>query len=187
MSCRDLYFCNMKISFGEYCIRSFEYSDEEALVKYANNPNVSRLLRDLFPSPYTKADARFLLKHACKQKVETNFAIANIEELIGAIGLTLQEDVNRFSAEIGYWLAEPYWGKGIATEALKIFTGYVFQNFKVNRLYALVFEGNDASEKVLIKAGYQKEGTLKKAVYKEGKFLDQYIYAILNDNFKVNK
>jgi RimJ/RimL family protein N-acetyltransferase len=177
----------MKIPFGEYCVRSFEFSDEEALVKYANNPNVSKLLRDLFPSPYTKADAKLWLKYACKQKVETNFAIANREELIGAIGITIQEDVNRYSAEIGYWLAEPFWRKGIATEALKIFTEYVFKNFKINRLYAMVFDGNAASEKVLIKAGYQKEGTLKKAVYKEGIFLDQYIYAILNDNFKIEK
>ncbi len=171
----------MKISFGEYCIRGFEYSDQEALVKYANNHNISKLLRDQFPFPYTKTDAETWLIHACNQEIETNFVIANQKELIGAIGINLQEDVNRFSAEIGYWLAEPFWNKGIATSALKEFTKYAFANFNLNRIYANVFEGNDASEKVLLKAGYKKEATLKKAVFKEQKFIDQYIYAILKE------
>jgi RimJ/RimL family protein N-acetyltransferase len=177
----------MKITFGEYCLRSYEYSDQEALVKYANNFNISRLLRDQFPFPYTKADAETWLIHACNQEIETNFIIANANGLIGAIGINLQDDVNRFSAEIGYWLAEPFWGKGIATEALKKFTEFAFNNFSLNRIYANVFEGNDASEKVLLKAGYKKEATLKKAVFKEGKFLDQYIYAVLKEEFQKAK
>lgn len=171
----------MKISFGEFCIRGYEYSDQEALVKYANNHNISKLLRDQFPFPYTKTDAETWLIHACNQEIETNFVIANEKELIGAIGINLQEDVNRFSAEIGYWLAEPFWRKGIITNALKLLTVYAFQNFDINRIYANVFEGNDASEKVLVKAGYKKEATLKKAVFKEEKFIDQYIYAILKE------
>jgi [ribosomal protein S5]-alanine N-acetyltransferase len=174
----------MKISFGDFQIRSHEYSDQEALVKYANNYNVSKLLRDQFPFPYTRTDAETWLNYACNQKIETNFVIANEKELIGAIGIKLQEDVNRFSAEIGYWLAEPFWGKDIATEALKKFTEFAFKNFNLNRIYALVFEGNPASEQVLLKAGYKKEAILKKAVFKEGKFLDQYIYAILKEEFQ---
>ncbi|MCW8804535.1 MAG: GNAT family N-acetyltransferase [Ignavibacteriaceae bacterium] len=177
----------MKIPFGEYCIRGFEYSDQAALVKYANNHNISKLLRDQFPFPYTKTDAETWLIHACNQEIETNFVIANQKELIGAIGINLQEDVNRFSAEIGYWLAEPFWKKGIATSALKEFTKYAFVNFNLNRIYANVFEGNDASEKVLIKAGYKKEATLKKAVFKEQKFIDQYIYAILKEELQKAK
>jgi [ribosomal protein S5]-alanine N-acetyltransferase len=174
----------MKISFGEYCIRSYEYSDKGALVKYANNCNISRVLRDQFPFPYTEEDAEAWLIHARHQEIETNFVIANEQELIGAIGINLQDDVNRFSAEIGYWLAEPFWGKGIATQALKKFTEFTFDNFNLNRIYANVFEGNPASEKILVKAGYIKEATLRKAVFKEGKFLDQYIYAILNEEFQ---
>ena len=173
----------MKISFGEYCIRSYDLNDLEALVKYANNIKVSQLLRDQFPFPYTRVDAENWLMQACNQHTETNFAIANNFELIGAIGINLQEDVNRFSAEIGYWLGESFWGKGIVTDAVKIFTRYAFENFDLNRIFANVFEGNIASEKVLLKAGYKKEGTLKKAVFKNGKFLDQYIYAILKDEF----
>lgn len=174
----------MKISFGEYCIRSYDYSDKEALVKYANSYKISKLLRDQFPFPYTDDDADVWLIQACNQTMETNFVIANEKELIGAIGINLQDDVNRFSAEIGYWLAEPFWGKGITTMAVKKFTSFVFENFKIVRIYANVFEGNPASEKVLMKAGYLKEGTLRKAVFKEGKFLDQYIYAILKEEFQ---
>lgn len=174
----------MKISFGEYCIRNYDYSDKEALVKYANSYNISRLLRDQFPFPYTDDDADAWLSQACNQPIETNFVIANEKELIGAIGINLQDDVNRFTAEIGYWLAEPFWGKGITTLAVKKFTQFAFENFELNRIYANVFDGNPASEKVLMKAGYLKEGTLRKAVFKEGKFLDQYIYAILKEEFQ---
>jgi len=174
----------MKISFGDYCLRSYESTDKNAIVKYANNYNVSRLLRDLFPFPYTEKDAEFWLQQALRQEVESNFAIANHEELIGAIGLNAQDDVNRYSAEIGYWLAEPYWGKGIATEAIRILTEYAFNNFKLNRIFANIYEGNIASEKALLKSGYKKEGTMRKAVFKEGKFIDQYIYAILKEEFQ---
>lgn len=176
----------MKISFGEFHIRSYKYSDQAALVKYANNYNISKLLRDQIPFPYTNADAETWLINACNQQIETNFVIANENELIGAIGINFLDDVNRFSAEIGYWLAEPFWRKGIITNALKLLTLYAFQNFDINRIYANVFEGNDASKKVLLKAGYKKEATLKKAVFKNGIFLDQYIYAILREEVREN-
>jgi len=177
----------MKIKFGDNFIRSFEPSDKEALVKYANNRNVSRLLRDQFPFPYTKSDAKTWIKYACNQHPETNFVIANEEEMIGSIGINLKEDVHKYSAEIGYWLGEPFWNKGIASEAVKIITEFAFKNFLLNRIYANVFEGNDASEKVLQKAGYIKEATLRQAVFKGGNFLDQYIYAVIKEDFLANK
>jgi RimJ/RimL family protein N-acetyltransferase len=177
----------VKIELGEYCIRSFESTDQDSLVKYANSNNISRLLRDQFPFPYTDADAKAWLNFACNQDRETNFAIANEYELIGAIGINLQEDVNRFSAEIGYWIGEPFWNKGIASAALLAFSDYVFNNFNINRIFANVFEGNPASEKVLIKAGYIKEAVLRKAVFKDGNFLDQYVYGILKEDFIAGK
>jgi ribosomal-protein-alanine N-acetyltransferase len=177
----------MKIKVEDFFIRSYEYSDKEALVKYANNPKVSRLLRDQFPYPYTKSDAKLWLRNACNQNPETNFVIANEEEMMGAIGINLQYDVYKYSAEIGYWLGEPFWGKGIATSAVKALTEFAFTNFLLSRIYAHVFEGNIASEKVLLKAGYVKEATLKNAVFKGGKFLDQYIYAILKEDFMADK
>jgi len=171
----------MKIKFGKYKIRSFHPTDEEALIKYANNHNISKNLRDSFSNPYTEKDAELWLTVALNQNPELNFAIANEVELIGGIGLMPQQDVYHFSAEIGYWLAETFWGKDIMTAALKAMTMYTFENFEFKRLYANVFEFNPASEKVLKKAGYKLEGRMRKAVYKNGKFLDQMIYSILKD------
>jgi RimJ/RimL family protein N-acetyltransferase len=171
----------MKISFGESCIRSFELTDKDSLVKYANNINVSKNLKDGFPFPYTESNAEEWLMFACNQNPEFSFAIATAKELVGGIGIAPQEDVYRYSVEIGYWLAEPFWGRGIVTNALKEMTKYTFNNFNYNRIFAGVFEGNTASEEVLKKAGYKLEATLKKSVYKKGKFLDQYIYSIFRE------
>jgi RimJ/RimL family protein N-acetyltransferase len=177
----------MKIPIGEYCIRSFELTDKGSLVKYASNYNVAKNLRDRFPFPYKESDAEEWLIFACNQNPEYNFAIANSQELIGGIGLGPQDDVNKYSVEIGYWLAQPFWGKGIVSAALKELTPYTFKKFKYNRIFAAVFEGNKASEKVLQKSGYKKEATLRKSVYKEGKFLDQYIYSILREECLIIK
>jgi RimJ/RimL family protein N-acetyltransferase len=177
----------MKIDLGKYFIRSYQHSDKAALVNYADNQKIFKRLKDSFPHPYTEEDAEEWLGLACNQNPELNFAIATENELIGAIGLQLQDDVNRFSAEIGYWIAEPFWGEGIAASALLAMTDYAFKHFTFNRLFAGVFEGNDASIKVLEKTGYKLDGILRKAVYKDGNFLDQYIYSILREehiNFK---
>jgi len=171
----------MKIDLGTSFIRSYEHFDKPSLAKYANNIKIFGKLKDKFPHPYTEEDAKEWLGLACNQNPELNFAIANETELIGAIGLQLQDDVNRFSAEIGYWIGEPFWGHGIASSALIAMSDYAFKHFKFNRLFAGVFEGNDASAKVLEKAGYKLEGKLKKAVYKDGNFLDQYMFAILRE------
>ena len=109
----------MDILIGEWKIRSWQPDDETAIVKYANNRNISINLRDSFPFPYVLQDARVWLRKVSKQQPETGFAIASAEEAIGGIGLHMQHDVFRHSAEIGYWLAEPFWGKGIATLAVK--------------------------------------------------------------------
>jgi len=119
----------MKIKFGDYFIRSFRLSDVKTIAKYGNNYNIYKYLRDYFPYPYSEKIAKEWLNFVLSQVPETNFAIANGEELIGSIGFTIQKDVNRYSAEIGYWLAEPYWGKGIAAEALTKLTEYAFSKF----------------------------------------------------------
>jgi len=174
----------MQISIGDYFIRSYRTEDKSSLLKYSNNSNVSVNLRDSFPYPYTSEDADSWINAAVKQNPELNFAIANSSELIGGIGIIMQPDIFRYSAEIGYWLAEPFWGNGIATHAVKALTGYVFINFEINRVFAGVFEKNEPSERVLIKSGYKLEGILRKAVYKRNKFLDQKLYAILKEEYK---
>ena len=174
----------MLLEIGKYKVRSYMPSDKKALIKYANNHNVSKNLRDSFPFPYTEKDAKVWLHSVLNQHPELNFAIANEIELIGGIGLMSQPDVYRYSAEIGYWLAEPFWDKGITTLALIAMTKYIFENFNFNRLFAGVFEGNTGSRKVLEKAGYKLEGRLRKTVYKEGSFKDQFMYSILRDEYE---
>ncbi len=171
----------MEIPIGDWKIRKYKAKDEAALVKYANNYNVWINLRDGFPHPYTRKDARTWVRFANNQRVITNFAIASEEEVVGGIGLTFQPDVHRISAEIGYWLGEPFWGQGIATRALKALTGYGFAKFDLERIYAGVFDWNPASARVLEKAGYTFEGRLRKSIIKDGKIIDQLMYAILRE------
>lgn len=172
---------DMKIDIGRWQVRSFHVEDAVALARYANNRNVSRNLRDRFPSPYELSDAREWIEFATTQSPETNFAIASESEAIGGIGITLQSDVNRHTAEIGYWLGEPHWGQGIATAALKAVTDWAFAEFDIVRLYGEVFEWNPASGRVLEKAGYELEGRLRKSIAKDGQIIDALLYARLRD------
>ena len=171
----------MERQLGIYKIRSYDRNDKSALVKYANNNRISKNLRDSFPYPYTQADAQAWITAATNQNPEINFAIASSDELIGGIGLMFQPDVYRFSAEIGYWIAEPFWGKGIASLALVALSKYAFEQFDLNRIFAGVFQGNEASIRVLEKSGFILEGRLRNSVYKDNHFKDQLIYSILRE------
>jgi RimJ/RimL family protein N-acetyltransferase len=174
----------VKIPIGEWWIRSYESRDLDALLRYANNRAVSMHLRDAFPYPYRRRHAESWLGLALGQSVESHFAIATRKELIGGIGFQLQDDVYRKSAEIGYWVAQPFWGCGIATLAVGAMTRYAFSHFPLKRLFANVFEGNPASERVLQKSGYAYEGTMRKSVYKERQYRDQKIFALLREDWK---
>jgi RimJ/RimL family protein N-acetyltransferase len=136
-------------------------------------------VRDHFPSPYTLADADLWLERVLGGGPETQFAIEVDGEAAGGIGVFLQEDVARKSAELGYWLGEAYWGRGIMTDAVREFTRYAFDAYDLLRVYALVFEWNPASCRVLEKAGYALEGRLRRAVVKDGHVLDQFVYAVV--------
>lgn len=164
----------MLIEFGEWQIRSFRPGDAPALAKYANNRKVWRNLRDRFPHPYHLQHAEVWIDLAAAQTPETNFAI-------GGIGLELHRDVHRRSANVGYWLGEPYWGRGIATGALRAFTEYAFGEFDLVRIDANVYEWNPASARVLEKAGYEYEGRLRKSITKDGQTIDQWLYAIVRE------
>ena len=116
-----------------------------------------------------------------QQSPETIFAIASADEAIGCIGMLPQNDVARLSAEVGYWLGEPFWGRGIATAALKALTEHAFTEFDLVRLYATVMEWNPASARVLEKAGYEYEGLMRKSAVKDGQVIDQWLYAIVRE------
>jgi [ribosomal protein S5]-alanine N-acetyltransferase len=168
----------MEIPFGQWQIRDWRDTDHVALVKYANNRRIWLNVHDVFPHPYTLPDAKSWIQSA-KTRPKTEFAIASAEEAIGGIGLRLQEDIQRRSAEVGYWLGEPFWGRGIATGAVKTLVGYAFSNFDLVRLHAFVFEWNFASCRVLEKSGFHLEARIEKSVTKDGKTVDCFLYALI--------
>ena len=169
----------MAIEVGSWTIRSWALGDKPALAKYANNYNVWINLRDSFPRPYTLDDAERWIKEEHVRRPERHFAIANPVEAVGGIGLTLLDDVHNKTGEVGYWLGEPYWGRGIATEALRVFMHYVSSTFDIVRMQANVYEWNPASASVLEKCGFKCEGQLTKHVTKDGKTIDQLLYAYI--------
>ena len=148
------------------------------MARYAANYNVWINLRDAFPYPYERHHAEGFIRMALLSDVQNTFAISIGEECIGTIGYHPGEDVNRCSAEVGYWLGEPFWGRGIATEAVRVLTRYVFEHTGIIRLFALPFADNAGSIRVLEKAGYDREGLLRKAAVKDGQLRDQYVYAV---------
>ncbi len=168
------------ISIGEgFALRSLCATDADAIARYANNRNVWRNLRDVFPTPYDREHAVKFIKEMLASEPEGAFAIASPEEAIGVIGFHLQPDVLCRTAEVGYWLGEPFWGRGIATRALIAITGYAFQRHDYLRLTSNVFGWNLASARVLEKAGYTREGVLRNAVFKDGQVTDLLIYGKL--------
>ena len=162
-------------------LRTWRWQDLDAIVRHANNRNVWINLRNRFPYPYTVRDARNWLDSVVDIRPVTNFAITVDDEAVGGIGFTIEPDVGYRSAEIGYWLGEAVWGRGIATNALIAVTQYAFSSYDLCRLYAHVFEWNPASARVLEKAGYVLEGRLRKSVTKDGHTIDQLMYAIVRD------
>jgi RimJ/RimL family protein N-acetyltransferase len=171
----------MRLELKTCTVRSWEWRDRASVVRYANNRRVSINLRDRFPYPYTDRDARSWLDAVIGSEPETNFAIDVAGEAVGGIGYTIQFDVDRRSAEIGYWLGEDFWGRGIATEALIAVTDHAFTKHDLCRLYAHVFDWNPASARVLEKAGYAFEGRMRKSVTKEGQTIDQLMYAMIRE------
>jgi ribosomal-protein-alanine N-acetyltransferase len=160
-------------------VRPWRPGDEPALARHADSRKVWLNVRDVFPHPYTLADAERWVREAAAASPPTQFAIEVEGEAAGGVGLLLQEDVARRSAELGYWLGEAYWGRGIMTEVVRAFTDHAFATFDLCRVYACVFDWNPASVRVLEKAGYAFEGRLRKSVTKDGHTLDQLVYAVV--------
>jgi RimJ/RimL family protein N-acetyltransferase len=160
-------------------VRSWENSDAEPLARHANNRNIWINLRDAFPHPYTRQHARDFIRSTRQRTPETLFAIAVEGEAIGGVGFVLHPDVERVSAEIGYWLAEPFWGRGIATEALTAVTRHAIEAHGLTRVYALPFAWNAPSCRVLEKAGFVLEARLRRSAIKDGVVTDQMQYAFI--------
>ncbi|MEO6213465.1 MAG: GNAT family protein, partial [Vicinamibacterales bacterium] len=165
-------------------VRLWRKTDGPSLVRHANNSKIAMYLRDAFPHPYTHADARAFLKRAAVARDPTNLAIDVSGEAVGAVGYVPGRDVERFSAEIGYWLSEEHWGRGIATEALQLVTVHAFTQLNFLRLFALPFADNAASARVLEKAGYVREAVLRSSSVKDGVPKDQLLYARISPTWR---
>jgi RimJ/RimL family protein N-acetyltransferase len=170
---------------GSTCIvRPWRTADAEPLVKYANNANIARNLRDRFPHPYTLRDAKTFIHSTVSARPHVSFAIIVDGVAAGGIGISAGSDVERFSAEIGYWLGEPFWGRGIAAEAVRLVSAYAFDACGLLRLFAMPFAENRQSIRVLEKAGYTQEAILRSSAVKDGAIRDQALYALVNPRWR---
>jgi [ribosomal protein S5]-alanine N-acetyltransferase len=171
----------MELELPGCLIRSWRATDASSLARHADNRRIWLNVRDRFPHPYTLADAEMWLTRVRSAQPETQYALEVDGEAAGGIGVFLQEDVSRYTAELGYWLAEAYWGRGLMTEVVRRFTDFAFETFELNRIYGNVFEWNKGSARVLEKAGYAFEGRHRRAAVKDGRVVDNLLYATVRD------
>lgn len=171
----------MELRTERLTLRPWRRGDQEALAREADDVEVWRWVRDRFPHPYTVADAERWIEFAIAQPGPTrNFAIVHGEAPIGGVGLQVMEDVQRCTAEVGYWLGRAWWGRGFASEAVRRIVPYAFETFDaLTRLEAHVFDSNAASVRVLEKAGFELEARLRCAVVKQGVVQDDLVFALL--------
>jgi len=165
------------VTLDRLTIRDWRVDDAPSIASLANNRAIWLNLRDRFPHPYTLADAEAFIAMAMAEHPARNFAICLGDAAIGSIGIIPGTDIYRRSAEIGYWLGEPYWGRGYATEAISGFSDWAFEAFDLVRLFAMVFTYNGASGRALERAGFVREATSRCAAVKNGQIHDEWVYA----------
>lgn len=167
-------------------LRSWRLADSAALASNLNNRKILDNLRDGLPFPYTQADAEAFIRAMLSADPEKTFAFAVTldGEAIGSVGVTRGENIHFRTAELGYYLGEPYWGRGFATDAVRQVCAYVFAHTDIVRIYAEPFARNAASCRVLEKAGFRLEGVLRSAACKNGKLEDMKMYALVKGESK---
>jgi RimJ/RimL family protein N-acetyltransferase len=164
----------------DFELREWRMSDSASVAENANNIRIWNNVRDYFPHPYSEEDGKQFIETAlAKPRPAVDFAIIFDGKAVGGIGVVPQKDVERISAEIGYWLGENYWNRGIMTSAVSQMTAYAFAHFPLRKIYAPVFDFNIASQKVLRKAGFEREAILKQAAIKNGKVIDLHYYSFI--------
>ncbi|HZS45392.1 MAG TPA: GNAT family protein [Blastocatellia bacterium] len=177
----------IEITNGRY-LSSIQRDDKEALIEHLKAKEIYERTA-LIPYPYSEADADWWINTRLEARKnlerEVVFGIRNPDgHLIGAIGAQLEEIGLHHRAEFGYWLAKPYWGQGITTDAVRVFIRYAFSELKLSKLTADVFAFNTASARVLEKNGFQKEGYLRQHYFKDGKFIDAIAYGLLKQDLR---
>ncbi|HEY9450876.1 MAG TPA: GNAT family protein [Gemmatimonadaceae bacterium] len=169
----------MELRSAECIVRPYRPEDAESLARHGNNRRIWLNLRDRFPHPFSVEDGAAYIAYTLREPVPLSFAIDVGGEAVGGISLHPGEDVERYGAELGYWLGESMWGRGVTTAAVRLVTAYAFAERGLLRVFALPFTRNAASVRVLEKAGYIREGHLRGSAVKDGELLDQYLYAKL--------
>ena len=167
----------------EFKLRKWENEDVADVAHYAKNPKMAANLRNAFPYPYTTEDAKGYV-NSCVENTEERYITRAIEvdgHAVGSIGVFCGTDVYEKSGEMGYWLAEEFWGRGIMSEAVKQICAEAFERFDIVRIYAEPFAYNTGSRRVLEKADFTLEGVMKRGVYKNGRFHDYCMYALLRE------
>lgn len=159
-------------------LRNINKAAPEEIQKLANNHAIAVNLRDAFPYPYTVEDAVTYLELAANGVLGHVFGIYDNDTFVGCCSLIPQNDVYRINAEIGYWIGEPYWGRGYATDAVRQCLKFAFEELNLLRVYANIYEYNIGSMKVLGKVGFEKEAIIKSSIMKEGKIFDEHLYSI---------
>ncbi|HEX8393748.1 MAG TPA: GNAT family protein [Longimicrobium sp.] len=173
---------SIHLDLGSCLVRPWRLADAEALARNANDRRVWRNLRDRFPHPYSRQDADSYLAIVSGQARPTSFAIEVEGEAAGGISYVPHDDVERISAEIGYWLGAPFWGRGLMTLVVHAFSRALFAaDPELRRVYAVPFDWNGASSRVLEKAGFRLEGRMRQSAIKDGVVVDQLLYALLRD------
>jgi ribosomal-protein-alanine N-acetyltransferase len=162
----------------EFTLRPWSLNDLDNLVKFANNPAIAKNMTDQFAQPYTIQNGKAFIAFATKESPANILAIDIGGQASGGIGIHPQTDIHCKNAELGYWLAEPFWGQGIMTKAIGQMVDYGFRHWNINRIYARPFGTNLASQKALEKAGFLLEGRFEKSLFKNGDYVDELIYAI---------
>jgi ribosomal-protein-alanine N-acetyltransferase len=165
------------LTHANITLRLLHIDDAPILGQLLNNKNIWDNLRDYIPYPYSLEDAHSFINSTLNEEPQLTFAIEYYKDFAGVISLVAQADVYKRTAEIGYWLGEPYWNKGIATIAVKLLTGYAFDQLGYIRIHTGVFEYNLGSMKVLIKNGYTLDGIFKKSVLKNGQIYDEHRFS----------
>ena len=161
-----------------FTLRPWVDSDLPSLVQHANNAEIARYLIDAFPHPYTTEDGRAYLEFVASQAPGCIFAIDVAGQAVGSIALHPQADIYRKNAELGYWLAQPFWGQGIITQAIRQMVAHGFQAFDITRIFARPFGTNRASQRVLEKAGFTLEAQFAQTLFKNGELLDEWVYGL---------
>lgn len=163
---------------SQISLRPWQLSDLPNLVKHANNMNIANFMMNSFPYPYTEEAGKKFIDFANTDNPVHIFAIVLNEEAIGGIGVHPLKDIQAKNAELGYWLAEDYWGKGIMTIAISQILEFTFKTYDFKRVFARPFGTNKASQRILEKNGFQLEAHFKDTFFKNGSYHDELIYAI---------